>query len=104
MRYNLLITNPFQISRQMFVYRSADSNGQQDASWLNVGESNDSSIPTGDMTLSGYDRVDVTATFKPSVKMSILLSVDNLLDEDFQEAIGFPSTGTRARLGLRYRF
>ena len=75
-----------------------------DASWLNVGESNDSSIPTGDMILSGYDRVDVTATFKPSVKMSILLSVDNLLDEDFQEAIGFPSTGTRARLGLRYRF
>ena len=75
-----------------------------DASWLIVGETNDSSIPTGDMVLSGYDRVDVTATFKPSDKLGILLSIDNLLDEDYFEAIGFPSPGTRARLGLRYRF
>ena len=75
-----------------------------DASWLNVGETFDSSIPTGNMTLGGYDRVDVTATFKPSNKLNVLLSVDNLLDEDYQEAIGFPSPGTRARLGIRYRF
>jgi outer membrane receptor protein involved in Fe transport len=83
---------------------SPTDNWLLDASWLNVGETNDSSIPTGDMVLSGYNRVDVTATFKPSVKLSILLSVDNLLDEDYFEAIGFPSPGTRARLGLRYRF
>jgi outer membrane cobalamin receptor len=56
------------------------------------------------MVLNGYDRVDVTATFKPSSSLSVLLSVDNLLDEDYQEAIGFPSPGTRARIGLRYRF
>jgi len=75
-----------------------------DASWLNVGETNDSSIPAGDMVLSGYDRVDVTATFRPSSRLNILLSVDNLLDADYFEAIGFPSPGTRARLGLRYKF
>jgi len=75
-----------------------------DASWLNVGETFDSSIPTGDMVLDGYDRVDVTATFKPSGKLNILLSVDNLLDEDYFEAIGFPSPGARARLGIRYTF
>ncbi len=75
-----------------------------DASWLNVGESNDSSIPTGDMVLSGYDRIDLTATFEPKDKLSVSLSIDNLLDEDYFEAIGFPSAGTRTRLGLRYRF
>jgi vitamin B12 transporter len=75
-----------------------------DASWLNVGETHGSSIPTGDMVLGAYDRVDVTATFKPSSSLSVLLSVDNLLDQDYQEAIGFPSPGSRARLGIRYRF
>jgi outer membrane cobalamin receptor len=75
-----------------------------DASWLNVGETFDSAIPTGDMVVTGYDRVDVTATFTPSVKLNVLLSIDNLLDEDHYKAIGFPSPGTRARLGLRYRF
>jgi vitamin B12 transporter len=75
-----------------------------DVSWLNVGETFDSSIPTGDMVLSGYNRLDVTATFRPSSKLSALLSFDNLLDEDYQEATGFPSPGTRARLGLRYQF
>lgn len=75
-----------------------------DASWLNVGETFDSSIPTGDAVLRGYDRVDVTATYKPTGDLQLLLSLDNLLDEDYQEAIGFPAPGTRARLGLRYRF
>ncbi len=75
-----------------------------DASWLNVGETFDSSIPTGDLFLDGYSRVDVTATFRPTSHLDVLLSVDNLLDEDYAEAIGFPSPGTRARLGIRYRF
>jgi outer membrane cobalamin receptor len=75
-----------------------------DASWLNVGESKDSSVPTGVMVLGGYDRIDVTATFDPAEKLDIFLSADNLLDADYQEAIGFPSPGIRARLGIRYRF
>jgi outer membrane cobalamin receptor len=75
-----------------------------DATWLSVGDALDSSIPTGEMILGGYDRLDVTATFKPSDKLNLSLSVDNLLDEDYQEAIGFPSPGTRARLGIRYSF
>lgn len=74
------------------------------ASWLTVGQSMDSSIPTGEMVLGGYDRIDMTVTFKPSEKLSVLLSVDNLIDEDYFEAIGFPSPGNRTRLGLRYRF
>ena len=74
------------------------------ASWLNVGETFDSSIPTGDMFLDGYSRVDTAVTFKQSDALDVVLSVDNLFDEDYQEAIGFPSPGTRVRLGIRYQF
>ena len=74
-----------------------------DASWLGVGESIDSSIPTGEMVLEAYGRLDVSAAYRLTQDLSILLSIDNLLDEDYFEAIGFPSPGMRARLGLRYR-
>jgi outer membrane receptor protein involved in Fe transport len=68
------------------------------------GETFDSSIPTDDLFLDSYNRLDVTATLKYSDKLNLLLSVDNLLDENYEEAIGFPSPGIRARLGLRYQF
>ncbi len=74
------------------------------ASWLYVGETFDSSIPTGDLFLDNYNRLDVTATLNYSDKLNLLLSVDNILDEDYAEAIGFPSPGLRARVGLRYLF
>ena len=74
------------------------------ASWLNVGETFDSSIPTGDMFLDGYSRVDATVTFSQTSALNFVLSLDNLFDEDYQEAIGFASPGTRARLGIRYQF
>jgi vitamin B12 transporter len=75
-----------------------------DASWLSVGKTFDSSIPTGDMYLDAYNRVDVAATYRFSDQVNLILSIDNLLDEDFEQAIGFPAPGTRARLGLRFGF
>ena len=75
-----------------------------DAAWLNVGKTFDSSIPTGDMYLESYNRVDVTATYSPSENLDVLFSMDNLLDEEYFEAIGFPSIGARARVGIRYGF
>ena len=75
-----------------------------DASWLSIGETFDSSIPTGDMFLDAYNRVDVTATYRRSDSFNILMSIDNLLDEDYQQAIGFPAPGARARLAVRYLF
>lgn len=77
---------------------------QVHAAWLNVGKSYDTSVPTGGMYLASYNRVDATATYSHSEKMQVILSVDNLLDQNYYEAIGFPSIGSRARLGLRYRF
>ena len=75
-----------------------------DASWLYSGETFDSSIPTGDQFLDGYNRFDVTATYRHSGALDMILSVTNLFDSDYYEAIGFSAPGARLRLGLRYQF
>lgn len=68
-----------------------------------VGSSFDSSIPTGDSELNSYSRVDVSASWKLSESLRIDAAVDNLLDEDYFEAIGFQALGRRARLALEWR-
>ena len=75
-----------------------------DAAWLSVGEVFDSSVPTGEITLDGYNRVDVTATYRMTDKLNLLMSVDNLLDEEYEQAIGFSSPGVRPRFAIRYSF
>jgi len=77
---------------------------QLQVTWLYVGETWDSSIPTGGLVLDGYHRVDAAATWSADASFDVVLAVDNVLDEDYGEAIGFPSPGRRARLALRYRF
>jgi len=77
---------------------------QVQATWQYVGETWDSSIPTGGLILDGYDRVDAALTWMPTAELDVVLALDNALDENYEEAIGFPSPGRRARLALRYRF
>ncbi len=74
------------------------------ASWLYVDETFDSAIPTGDLFLDSYHRVDATATWSPMASLDLVLAIDNILDKNYYEAIGFPSAGRRGRLGLRFRF
>ena len=74
------------------------------ASWLNVGKTYDTSIPTGPMTLDSYDRLDLSATYSQTDKLHYILTIDNLLDADYEQAIGFPAPGLRARAGIRYQF
>ncbi|MCB1686652.1 MAG: TonB-dependent receptor, partial [Pseudomonadales bacterium] len=74
------------------------------ADWLNVGSTFDSSVPTAGLTLDGYDRVDVEISWRPAEDLRLWLAIDNALDENYQETIGFPALGTRSRLGFRYRF
>lgn len=83
---------------------AASEDWQFDAAWMFVGETFDSSIPTGGLILDGYNRLDTTVTWRATEDMDWLLSFDNLMDADYEEAIGFPSSGRRARLALRYRF
>jgi outer membrane cobalamin receptor len=79
-------------------------NLEVDASWLYAGETFDSSIPTGDQYLDSYNRFDLTVSYSFANALRAYLTVTNLLDEDYYEAIGFPASGSRTRLGVRYDF
>lgn len=71
------------------------------ADFLYVGKVLDSSIPTGDRNLEAYNRVNISLTWNPSYKWEYYLSVQNLLNADFEEAIGFPSPGINVQLGIK---
>ena len=64
----------------------------------------ESSVPTGDVLLDGYTRVDMSLTWQGTAGLSIGAAVDNLFDEEYQEAVGFPAADKRFRLGARYQF
>lgn len=63
----------------------------------------DSSIPTGDVTLSGYFVIDAAIELRFGA-IQTFLSIDNALDRAYQNFIGDISTGRRARVGLSYEF
>jgi len=69
-----------------------------------LGDSFDSSIPTGDGTLDAYTRVDITASWRHSAQLRLNVAVDNVLDEQYFEAIGFPAIGRRLRIAIDWRF
>lgn len=73
------------------------------AAWLYVDETFDSSIPTGPADLISYNRLDVHANWAVSENVDVWAAVDNATDTSYQEAIGFPGPGFRARLGVRLR-
>jgi vitamin B12 transporter len=75
-----------------------------DLDWLHVGNVLDSSIPTGILELDAWNRVDLSLGWMVTPRLRLALAVDNLLDVDYQEAIGFPAAGIRPRLGVRYLF
>lgn len=74
------------------------------AAWLYVGERFESSIPTGDQLLDAYDRVDLAISWRPSGAMLWRFAIDNIFDEKYQDAIGFPDFGRRARISVRAEF
>jgi outer membrane cobalamin receptor len=64
----------------------------------------DSFIPTGDVTLDAYARVDVAVNWTVNSTWAIFLAVDNLLNADYEEFFGFPAPRINPRLGVRARF
>jgi outer membrane cobalamin receptor len=71
---------------------------------LFVGDALDASIPTGERELDAYTRVDLAVTWRVTSTWEIFLAIDNLFDEDYEEAIGFPAPGIFPRGGVRARF
>ncbi|MEL7187024.1 MAG: TonB-dependent receptor [Pseudomonadota bacterium] len=74
------------------------------AGYLTLAEFWEASIPTGGLFLDGYQRVDLALTFDASERLKLGLAVDNALDEDYAEAVGFPGAGMRGRINATYRF
>jgi len=64
----------------------------------------ESSVPTGDVSLAGYTRVDTSVTWQATDALGIGLAIDNLLDKKYYEAVGFPAAGIRGRVGAKYSF
>lgn len=75
-----------------------------DLDWLHVGETLDSSIPTGPLELDPWNRIDMNVRWAATRRLTLTLAVDNLLDSDYEEAVGFPAGGIRPRLSAGYRF
>jgi vitamin B12 transporter len=51
----------------------------------------------------GYARFDVAAAFRFSRKISVIGRVENLLNKNYQDVLGYPSLGRAAYLGMRFR-
>lgn len=69
-----------------------------------VGTSLDSSIPTGDVHLDAYTRVDVSASWQASEHFEAYLALDNLTDQQYEEFVGFESRGIAPRAGVRFSY
>jgi vitamin B12 transporter len=69
-----------------------------------VGRVFDSSVPTGDVFLPDWRRVDLAGQYQIRHGLTLTAAVDNLFDARFEEAIGVPSPGVRLRGGIEARF
>ncbi len=93
-KWRLAINANYEINEQWRLFANA----------LAVDEFWEVSIPTGGLYLDGYARLDVGLTYSMNDAFSVGLAIDNVLDEDYQESVGFPAAGTRGRVRLKYQF
>ncbi|HET9402561.1 MAG TPA: TonB-dependent receptor [Candidatus Acidoferrales bacterium] len=52
----------------------------------------------------GYSRFDVAGTYRVDRRMSVFVRAGNVLDKQYQEALGFPALGREVRGGLKLKF
>ncbi len=74
------------------------------ASFLSLDEFYEVSIPTGGLFLDGYERLDLALSYDANERVRIGFAIDNALDEEYFEAVGFPAAGIRGRVNVTYQF
>lgn len=52
----------------------------------------------------GYGRVDLGGWYAVNAHITAYANVDNLLDKQYNEVVGYPALGANFRAGLRFRF
>lgn len=63
-----------------------------------------SSIPTGEVKLGAYERLDFSVTRDLGNHLMVRAAIDNLLDADYQEDVGVPAPGLVLRIGAQMTF
>lgn len=71
---------------------------------VTVDQIEDTSIPTGAMMLGGWTRLDFAAEWALTPQLDLMAAIDNALDREYEEAVGFSARERRVRLGLRATF
>ncbi len=69
-----------------------------------IGSVRDSSIPTGEVKLDDYIRVDAALTWTMHPKAKLRGAIDNLFDEDYDLAIGVPANGITPRVNFSFLY
>ncbi len=59
---------------------------------------------TGGKTLHGYTLLNVAANYQLTDSLEITGRINNILDKDYQESVGYETYGITAYAGLKYRF
>lgn len=66
-----------------------------------VGRMVDNSVPTGDVTLGGHQRLDLAVTYKVLPQLALQLGVDNVTGAKYEDVVGFPAPGAVLRGGIK---
>ena len=74
------------------------------ASVIATGRTFDSSVPTGNLFLPSWRRVDLAGRYRIRRGLVLIAAVDNLFDTRYVEAVGMPSPGVRIRGGIEFTF
>ncbi|MBT4522178.1 MAG: TonB-dependent receptor [Halieaceae bacterium] len=75
--------------------------------YLWVDEVTESSHHSGqalDYQLDAYNTVDISVNWQMSPRLRWELALSNVLDENYDQAVGFPAAGIFPRLGMQYDF
>jgi outer membrane receptor protein involved in Fe transport len=75
-----------------------------EATLVAVGSVPDSSVPTGDVLLPDWRRLNLAGRYEVHRGVALTVGVENLLNTRYEEAIGVRSPGVRFRGGLEARF
>ena len=74
------------------------------ANFLALDNFREVSIPTGGVYLDGYQRLDVALSYDINDRFRVGFAIDNALDENYFEVVGFPAAGMRGRVNVTYQF
>ena len=56
-------------------------------------------LPNKDLE-AGYQKVDLSAGYRPTRHLRAFVSLENLFDKDYEASFGFPALGLTARAGV----